>query len=115
MHLVKHGITATIFFSEEYEDKSTTEAIDDDDDDEADGPVQMYTYGRRSRSRCGDSNPGRVLDTAKIMERMFDLEGGRILLKVSKCQGGLILTQKMYFESVFENFFKNCFWHNDIE
>ena len=85
-------------FSEEYEDKSTTEAIDDDDDDdeEADGPVvQMYTYGRRrSRSRCGDSNPGRVLDTAKIMERMFDLEGGRILLKVSKCQGGLILTQK---------------------
>ena len=32
-------------------------------------------------SQICSSNPGRVLDTAKIMERVFDLEGGRILLK----------------------------------
>ena len=65
-----------------------------DDDEEADDTVQMYDYGKRSRSKC-NSNPGRVLDTSKIMERIFDIEGGRILLKVSTHVGSISVYSDM--------------------
>ena len=71
-------------FSEEYEDKSRKEFFceDDNNEDEADCAVQMYNFGKNNSSKSKEGNPGRVLDTAKILERVFDLEGGRILLKV---------------------------------
>ena len=72
-----------VSFSEEYEDKSRKEFFgEDDSESEADCAVEMYNFGKKNSSKSKGGNPGRVLDTAKILERVFDLEGGRILLKV---------------------------------
>ena len=43
-----------------------------------------------------DWTPGRVLDTRKVLERVFDLEGDRILLKFHR-EGGQIFCKTVEF------------------
>ncbi len=46
--------------------------------------------GKKKRHHHGGANPGRVLDTTKIMERVFDLEDDKILLKFQRERGQIL-------------------------
>ena len=50
-------------------------------------PSEKYEEKPWPEDETEDSNPGRVLDTSRVMERIFDLENDRILIKFQREMG----------------------------